>query len=69
MGGAESKKGEAQVFKVDEWQAVEWEPYTNIKDPTYSSNFSVYAHKNNPNLEIEKYQFYFNSHAEYISYL
>ncbi len=29
----------------------------------------MFAHKNNPNLQIEKYQLFFNSQAEYVSYL
>jgi len=50
MGGSDSRPNHSQVFKLDDWEPIEWEPYTNIKDPTYSSNFTVYAHKKNPSL-------------------
>jgi hypothetical protein len=48
---------------------VEWSSFTNIKDPTYSSNFAVFGNRSNPTLEIERYQLFFSSRAEYISYL
>lgn len=69
MGGSETKPHRSEVFKVEDYEQVEWEPYTNVKDPTFESNFVVLSHKNNPGLQVEKYQLFFNSQAEYISYL
>jgi hypothetical protein len=48
---------------------VACQAFTTIKDPTFASNFQVLVNRNNPGLEIEKYQLFFSSRAEYISYL
>lgn len=67
--GSVTNQTDKQAFKPDDWKVIPIFSYTNINDPYYGSNFQVLAHKNLPYVEAEKYDLFFNSQAEYISYL
>ena len=55
-------------FSLEEWQECPLTPYTNIQDPYFGSNFSLYVNRLNPSLELEKYDLFFNNYSEFLAY-
>ena len=64
-----SPKNNKLSFDPNHWDQIPLYSYTNNSDPHYSSNFIVISHKHSQGLEAEKYEVFFNSQSEYISYL
>ena len=50
-------------FTLEEWEECPLSPYTNIRDPSYGSNFTLYANRLNPSLELERYDLFFGSRS------
>jgi hypothetical protein len=55
-------------FLPEEWELTPIQSYTKLKDPFYGSNYKVYTHKFNSNIQVERYDLAFNSSEEFRNY-